>query len=185
MYNLTDLQGDFTSPNYPFSYPNNLDCLWTITVTPGYYIHLNFSNFSLEGTYGLSFCPYDYVEVSDLNYSSSSIKIQRCGYQSPWCVLSTSNVLHVRFVSDVIIPSSGFKAQYESSKNYVDENCLSLNITNTTNLQPTKGTKLDLKNRYINIYIFKFSFHKVSDFKAALSFPKVTHSCHLFLTSSY
>ncbi|XP_068694611.1 uncharacterized protein [Montipora foliosa] len=139
MYNLTDLQGNFTSPNYPFSYPNNLDCLWTITVTPGYYIHLNFSNFSLEGTYGLSFCPFDYVEVSDLNYPSSSIKIQRCGYQSPWCVLSTSNVLHVRFVSDFIFSHTGFTAQYVSSRNYGDENCLSLNVTNTTNLQPTKA----------------------------------------------
>lgn len=29
----------------------------------------------------------------------------------------------------------------------------------------------------------KFSFHEVSDFKAALSFPKVTHSCNFFLTS--
>ena len=150
MYNLTDLQGNFTSPNYPFSYPNNLDCLWTITVTPGHYIFLHFSDFSLEGTYGRSFCPYDYVEVSDLNYSSSSISIQRCGYQSPWCVLSTSNVLHVRFVSDVIIPSSGFKAQYISSRNYGDENCLSLNVSNTTNLPPTKGTEHLILKIYIN-----------------------------------
>ena len=132
----------------------------------------------MEGTFGLGFCPFDYVEVSDLNYTSSSIKIQRCGYQSPWCVLSTSNVLHVRFVTDSMISSSGFKAQYESSKNYVDENCLSLNVTNTTNLQPTKGTehsilKINTLNIYKNEWIkLNFPFMKCLISKLLFRFPK-------------
>ena len=126
--NLTNLQGNFSSPNYPSSYPHHLDCLWSITVTPGSFIYLQFSDFSVE--YGSSYCPYDYVEVSDSNYPSSSIQIKRCGYdQSPWCVWSTSNVLHVRFVTDLSVSASGFMAHYATYGYPGSGNCLSLNAT--------------------------------------------------------
>ena len=123
-HNLTDLQGNFSSPNYPFSYPHRLNCSWSITVTPGSYIYLQFSNFSLE--YGGKHCSYDFVEVSDSNYPSSSFQIKRCGYQSPWCVWSTSNVLHVRFVTDHIVSAPGFMGHYETYGNPGNGNCVSL-----------------------------------------------------------
>ena len=82
-HSLTDLQGNFSSPNYPFNYPHHLNCMWSIIVTPGSYIHLQFSNFSLEN--GDSDCEFDYVEVFDSNYPLSSMPIKRCGDQSP-CV---------------------------------------------------------------------------------------------------
>ncbi|XP_068690420.1 tolloid-like protein 2 [Montipora foliosa] len=125
--NLTDLSGNFTSPYYPSSYPFHLDCYWDITVTPGSYIYLQFSNFSLE--YGAEDCPYDYVEVSDSNYPLSSIQIKRCDYQSPWCVWSTTNVLRVRFVTDVIVSAAGFTAHYATYGNTHSGNCLSLKKT--------------------------------------------------------
>ena len=124
---LTDLSGNFMSPYYPFNYPNHLDCYWNITVTPGSYIYLQFSTFSLE--YGGSHCPYDYVEVSDSNYSFSSIQIKRCGYQSPWCVWSTTNVLDVRFVTDSSVSASGFMAHYATYENPGSGNCTSFNAT--------------------------------------------------------
>ena len=126
-HSLTDLQGNFSSPNYPFSYPHNLNCIWSITVTPGSYIYLQFSYFSLEK--GGSHCPYDYVEVSDPNYPSSSIQIKRCGHQNPWCVWSKSNLLHVRFVTDSSVSASGFMAHYATYGNPGRGNCLSLNAT--------------------------------------------------------
>ena len=126
-YSLTDLQGNFSSPNYPFSYPHHLDCTWSITVTQGNYIYLQFSYFSLE--YGESHCPYDYVEVSDPNYPSSSIPKKHCGYQSPWCVWSTSNVLQVRFVTDSFVSARGFIARYITYRNPDSGNCLFLNAT--------------------------------------------------------
>ncbi|XP_068686699.1 bone morphogenetic protein 1-like [Montipora foliosa] len=123
-HNLTDLQGNFSSPNYPFSYPHRLNCSWSITVTPGSYIYLQFSNFSLE--YGGSHCPFDYVEVSDSNYPLFSTQIKRCGGESPWCVWSTSNVLHVRLVTDFSGSASGFMAHYATYGNPGSGNCVSL-----------------------------------------------------------
>ncbi|XP_068687122.1 tolloid-like protein 1 isoform X2 [Montipora foliosa] len=138
-HSLTDLQGNFSSPNYPSSYPPRQNCIWSITVTPGSYIYLQFSYFFVE--YGGKHCPYDYVEISDSNYPSSSIKIKHCGYQGPWCVWSTSNVLHVRFVTDHIVSAPGFMAHYVTYGNPGSKNCLSLNATqrscahNLTDLQ--------------------------------------------------
>ncbi|XP_068689843.1 membrane frizzled-related protein-like [Montipora foliosa] len=126
-HSLTDLQGNFSSPNYPSSYPHHLNCIWSITVTPGSYIYLQFSKFSLE--YGRSDCPFDYVEVSDPNYPSRSIQIKRCGYQSPWSVWSKSNLLRVRFVTDFSVSASGFMAHYATYGNPGSGNCLSLNAT--------------------------------------------------------
>ena len=48
-YNFTDRQANLTSPNYPYSYPNNLNCLWKITTTPGNYIYLYFTYFYVQG----------------------------------------------------------------------------------------------------------------------------------------
>ncbi|XP_068733020.1 uncharacterized protein [Montipora capricornis] len=116
-HNLTDLQGNFSSPNYPSSYPHNMNCIWSITLTPGSYIYLQFSKFSLEYGYDQKHCPFDYVEVSDKNYPSSFIQIKRCGDQSRWCVWSKSNLLHVRFVTDSSVSASGFMAHYATYGN--------------------------------------------------------------------
>ncbi|XP_015763752.1 PREDICTED: uncharacterized protein LOC107342772 isoform X3 [Acropora digitifera] len=135
VYNLTNPQGNFTSPNHPSPHQHYLNCFWTITAAPGYYIHLYFLYFHLE--YGSSYCPYDYVEVTDPNYPTSSIKIKRCGYQIPWCVTSTSNVLYVRFVTDGSVAYSGFFASYTNHPNPFSGNCTSLNATQ---IQTTQGS---------------------------------------------
>ncbi|XP_015749231.1 PREDICTED: cubilin-like, partial [Acropora digitifera] len=140
-YNFTDRRGNLTSPNYPFSYPNNLNCLWTITATPGDFIYLYFTSFYVQGYYSWwyyyaqygrygynSYCPYDYVEIFDLNYPSSFIKVRGCGYQSPWCVKSKSHVMHIRFVTNSIYSFTGFTANYTVYRTPpVGDNCLSLN----------------------------------------------------------
>ena len=133
VYNLTNPQGNFTSPNHPSLHQHYLNCFWTITTAPGYYIHLYFPYFHLEGGYR---CQYDYVEVTDPNYPTSSIKIKRCGYQSPWCVTSTSNVLYVRFVTDSSVAYPGFFASYTNHPNPFSGNCISLNATQ---IQTTQG----------------------------------------------
>ena len=110
-HTLTDESGNFTSPGHPQDYPHNLDCNWTITVPPGYYIYLHFVNFHLED--GGSHCPYDYVQIFDGNFSSTPITTKRCAYQDSWCVYSHSNVLIVSFVTDHSVSHPGFSAFYE------------------------------------------------------------------------
>ena len=140
MYNFTDLQGNFTSPNYPNNYPHNLKCTWIITVPSGYYVYLYFHHFNLEGGYN---CPYDYVEVFDRNSSTNST-IKRCSYQSTWCVYSTSSTVYVRFVTDGSVSRSGFTAHYESV-NYrypLKPMCAYLNGLFTSSIQATKSKKI-------------------------------------------
>ncbi|KAK2559237.1 Integrin beta-like protein A [Acropora cervicornis] len=143
-YNFKDRQGNLTSPNYPLSYPNNLNCLWAITANPGDYIYLYFTYFYVQGyyywyyhyyyygqygRYGYnSYCPYDYVEIFDLNYPSSFITVRGCGYQSPWCVKTKSHVMHIRFVTNNINSYNGFTANYTVYRTPpFGDNCLSLN----------------------------------------------------------
>lgn len=139
MYQFRGPNGNFSSPNHPYSYPHNVNCTWTITVTAGYRIYLQFSHFSLE--YGGSHCPYDYVEIFDQNFPLGSIKINRCGYQSSWCVYSSSNVLYVRFVTDGSVSNSGFRAQYESVHygNPLHPSCIHLNASSMTSIQATRS----------------------------------------------
>ena len=154
-YNFTDRHGNLSSPNYPYSYPHNINCLWRITATPGDYIYLYFTYFYVQGyfswyegylfgNYGYNgFCPYDYVEIFDLNYPSSSMKVRGCGSQSSWCVKSTSHVIHIRFVTDSTYSFAGFTARYEVYRNPpVGGNCLSLNpyANSSKILQATPST---------------------------------------------
>ena len=152
-YNFTDRQGNLSSPNYPYSYPHNINCLWRITATPGDYIYLYFTYFYVQGylswyyygyQYGYygynSYCPYDYVEIFNLNDPSSSIKVRGCGYQSPWCVKSKSQVMHIRFVTNSIHSYTGFRAHYAVYRTpLAGDNCLSLNpyASSSTIIQAT------------------------------------------------
>lgn len=55
--------GVISSPNFPQPYPQNIECVWLITVESGYHVSLDFgSPFDLEGH---SSCRYDYVQVSN------------------------------------------------------------------------------------------------------------------------
>ena len=110
-------------------------CNWTITVTPGYFIYLHFEHFHLEHAYGASECPYDFVEIFDGSSSSSPLIAKRCDYQDSWCVYSTSNVLHVNFVSDIVIAQTGFSAYYERVHTRYPM-CLYLNASKWMTISP-------------------------------------------------
>lgn len=58
---LTNTSGWFSSPGFPSSYPNNVECAWTIPIPPGLKIYLTFLEFDVEEC-GAS-CSCDYVEV--------------------------------------------------------------------------------------------------------------------------
>ena len=59
---LTSADGYFQSPNYPFAYNHNAECLWVIRVAEGSTIRLTFNVFDIE-THG--YCEFDYVEVQN------------------------------------------------------------------------------------------------------------------------
>jgi len=57
---LSGLTGSFVSPNYPLPYGHSAECFWTISVSRGSKIQLQFSDFDLETH---SVCFFDSLEV--------------------------------------------------------------------------------------------------------------------------
>ena len=56
----TSEEGIIISPNYPNAYPQNANCIWTITVPQSEVVTLNFTNMDMETHVN---CRFDYVEV--------------------------------------------------------------------------------------------------------------------------
>jgi len=52
--------GNLASPEWPFNYTNDLDCIWTISAPVGIQIELTFSMFDLEKSEN---CTNDYLEI--------------------------------------------------------------------------------------------------------------------------
>ncbi|KAJ3641013.1 hypothetical protein Zmor_027542 [Zophobas morio] len=102
-----DSEGHLESPNYPEEYQPNKECVWKITVPDNYQVALRFQSFEVENHDG---CVYDYVEIRDGFASDSTILGVHCGYKVPTDVISSSNHLLVKFVSDGSVQKGGFSA---------------------------------------------------------------------------
>ncbi|CAH1246046.1 OVCH1 [Branchiostoma lanceolatum] len=105
-----DLQQDSGSFQQ-LNYANNQDCTWKITVSAGKFVQLSFTQFDVEDD---STCDYDYVKVYDGPSTSSSVLGTFCGSSLPARVVSSTNVMTVRFVSDSSITETGFVAAYNA-----------------------------------------------------------------------
>ncbi|XP_076437271.1 cubilin-like isoform X2 [Babylonia areolata] len=102
--------GVITSPGYPGDYPNNRNCTWTIQVNTGRQIRLNITAFRLES------CPHDYLEIRNGGFSSSPLVGRFCGTSvATPVILSHSNSLWLRFVSDGSRTYSGFRVFYDGT----------------------------------------------------------------------
>ncbi|KAI4575387.1 hypothetical protein MJG53_011590 [Ovis ammon polii x Ovis aries] len=110
----TEESGTFTSPNFPRFYPNNLECVYRITVESSRQIALHFTNFSLEDAIG-STCVADYVEIRNGGYENSPLLGQYCGSNSPPRIISHSNKLWLKFKSDFFGSGPGFSAYWDGS----------------------------------------------------------------------
>lgn len=95
------------SPNYPEDYQANKECIWRITVQESYQVALKFQSFEIENHDN---CVYDYVEIRDGLTMDSPLLGVYCGYKIPPDVISASNHLLVKFVSDGSVQKAGFSA---------------------------------------------------------------------------
>uniref|UniRef100_A0A8C1ZAK2 Mannan-binding lectin serine peptidase 1 n=2 Tax=Cyprinus carpio TaxID=7962 RepID=A0A8C1ZAK2_CYPCA len=114
---LTDMYGTIKSPNFPESYPKEIELQWNITVPEGYQIRLYFMHFDIEPSY---LCEYDYLKV----YSDTEELAVFCGKENTDTeqvpandvIVSPRNVLSVAFRSDFSNEErySGFEAHFSA-----------------------------------------------------------------------
>ncbi|CAL1529132.1 unnamed protein product [Lymnaea stagnalis] len=104
--------GVIRSPNYPRSYPHNVECRWDITVALGYMVKLKFqSPFDLEA----DDCHFDYVQLYDVSMNGSLSSFgSYCNNTTPPDQRSKSNRLVVIFRSDIDTNGNGFSANWSS-----------------------------------------------------------------------
>uniref|UniRef100_A0A4W4F6Q8 Cubilin n=1 Tax=Electrophorus electricus TaxID=8005 RepID=A0A4W4F6Q8_ELEEL len=100
--------GEIHSPQYPSHYPNNVDCSWVITVDTGHRILFNFTDIDIESH---SLCMWDYVAVS-----SFPLLAKVCGSSRPDPIISTQNIIYVRFRSDLSNTHRGFRAEFSEGQ---------------------------------------------------------------------
>ncbi|XP_065114614.1 cubilin [Paramisgurnus dabryanus] len=109
---VTAPSGEIHSPQYPGKYPDNSDCSWTITVDAGHRVFFNFTDLDIEVHY---LCDFDYVAIHDGPDESSPLLGKVCGISRPDPIISTQNVIHVRFRSDESRTHKGFSARFSEA----------------------------------------------------------------------
>ncbi|CAB1449409.1 unnamed protein product, partial [Pleuronectes platessa] len=102
---LSGISGSFNSPDYPNRYPENRECMWYITTSPGSSITLTIHEFDVEFHQD---CSYDVLEVYGGPDLSAPQLSKLCSTTSnPIQVSSTGNLLTVRFKSDAYVSGRG------------------------------------------------------------------------------
>ncbi|XP_071942939.1 cubilin-like isoform X2 [Antedon mediterranea] len=105
--------GVITSPGFPDGYPHNRECVWGITVNEGQQIRLNFTSFFLEVHTN---CVYDYLEIRNGGYATSPLIGTYCGTDiNPSVIISHSNRIYLKFVSDNSQTADGFRMEWDGS----------------------------------------------------------------------
>nr|XP_054494656.1 CUB domain-containing protein 2 [Agelaius phoeniceus] len=110
---FTTIKGNFSSPQYPNFYPNNLKCQWSIQLPPGYRVKVFFLDMELEGRSSLTGgCDYDHLSAFDGGTESGSLLGRWCGRESLAPVTSRSNRLLLLLHTDRNTAKRGFSISY-------------------------------------------------------------------------
>lgn len=96
-----------SSPNNPNIPPPHIECTWTILAPIGEQLRVDFVG-RLDLTFSPT-CEKEFVELREGSTSSSQLIGTFCG-TAPTTKYSKSNVLFVKFFTDVAEPKGGFKA---------------------------------------------------------------------------
>ncbi|ETN66367.1 hypothetical protein AND_001841 [Anopheles darlingi] len=105
---LDALTGLFASPNYPRSYPANVECVWMVRASPGNRIRLEIRQLDIVPTEG---CNGDYLEVRESDVSGRLLG-DFCGTVQPEGNLSAVGGMWIKFRSSGPTVANGFLAHY-------------------------------------------------------------------------
>ncbi|KAM4545848.1 enteropeptidase [Odontesthes bonariensis] len=103
-FDLWESNSTFSSQNYPQSYANRANCLWTLHAMEGQNIRLHFLDFDVEAT-------FDMVEVRDGTGTNSTLLAVLTG-SAVHDLFSTTNQMTVWFHTDSSGHGRGFRANF-------------------------------------------------------------------------
>ncbi|XP_006159809.2 LOW QUALITY PROTEIN: cubilin [Tupaia chinensis] len=110
---LTSSFDTISSPLFPAKYQNKQNCSWIIQAQPPFnHITLSFTYFALESSIA---CTRDFLEILDGSDDDAPLRGRYCGTSMPHPIVSFSNALTLRFVSDSTMTLEGFHAVYAAS----------------------------------------------------------------------
>ncbi|RMC15001.1 hypothetical protein DUI87_07180 [Hirundo rustica rustica] len=133
--NLQGPGGTFSSPNFPFQYDSNAQCVWVITaINTNKVIQINFEEFDLE-------IGYDTLTIGDGGEVGDPKTVLQVltGSFVPDLIVSMSNQMWLHLQTDESVGSIGFKVNY---KGEVSGDWKKANLT----LVFKKGKKDDMEN---------------------------------------
>uniref|UniRef100_A0A3B3I311 Platelet-derived growth factor C n=1 Tax=Oryzias latipes TaxID=8090 RepID=A0A3B3I311_ORYLA len=105
-------EGTIHSPDFPHTYPRNIELVWRLVATNNTRIQLTFDDrFGLEDPED-GICKYDFVEIKDL--AEKGLPGRWCGSAPvPTSIISRGSQIVIRFLSDEYFPSEpGFCIHY-------------------------------------------------------------------------
>nr|XP_042109994.1 procollagen C-endopeptidase enhancer 2-like [Ovis aries] len=111
--NLQGPSGTFTSPNFPFQYDSNAQCVWVITaVNTNKVIQINFEEFDLE-------IGYDTLTIGDGGEVGDPRTVLQVltGSFVPDLIVSMSSQMWLHLQTDESVGSVGFKVNYKGNDN--------------------------------------------------------------------
>ncbi|XP_054685520.1 tumor necrosis factor-inducible gene 6 protein isoform X2 [Grus americana] len=106
---FTDSKHVFKSPGYPNEYENDQICYWHIRVKYGQRIHLQFLEFDVEDD---TACMADFLEIYDSYDDINGFVGRFCGDELPDDIISTGNVMTLKFLTDASVTAGGFQIRY-------------------------------------------------------------------------
>ena len=104
--------GEFTSPNYPKKYGDNLNCSWIIEAPQHNIIELRFQHFDIENG-------FDSVEVVDGDLSRVISLSKYSGSTRPKLIVSSGNKLRLHLHLDQLYDATGFLPLYEANDIFI------------------------------------------------------------------
>lgn len=109
----TAVRGNFSSPQYPGLYPNNIHCHWAVRLPPGYRVKLFFLDLELEEANSLTgACDFDHLAAFDGDSEEATLLGSWCGRHLPPPITSSQNHLLLLLKTDLSTARRGFSAAY-------------------------------------------------------------------------
>ena len=96
---LNTTSGVLTSPSYPGEYPENAECVYSISQPNDTYVTITILSFNLHDEYPYacgSASGYDYIEIRDGSSKDSPLMEKFCGRNIPASLQSTQNKMWIR-----------------------------------------------------------------------------------------